>query len=256
MQDKLGSTFTQQAQLYDEVRPHYPRLLFDDLAGCTRLTSQSSVLEVGSGTGQATEDLITITPRVTCIEPGQELFEILRGRFPQLSLHNQLFEDFSSDKVFDVIFSATAWHWINPDIGYRKAHELLQGSGYLVTARHFHHERTPDAFHIRANQIYEAIQRKPSRKIETGLHPGIDKEVALLNNQLFRLVKHAEYPWEQILSIDEYINLRNTYYEIISLTPEDRAEFERQVRELASREFAGRLTINYTTTLNIAQKIS
>jgi SAM-dependent methyltransferase len=32
---------------------------------------------------------------------------------------------------FDLVFAATAWHWVAPEIGYRRARELLRPGGHL-----------------------------------------------------------------------------------------------------------------------------
>jgi len=52
--EALAATFDEDAELYDRVRPGCPERLFADLAGHVEL---GRVLEVGSGTGQATGDL-------------------------------------------------------------------------------------------------------------------------------------------------------------------------------------------------------
>lgn len=49
----LGRVFDEVPELYDRVRPTYPDELFADLVAVTGLDEQSSVLEVGCGTGQA-----------------------------------------------------------------------------------------------------------------------------------------------------------------------------------------------------------
>ena len=48
------TTFDQVPELYDRARPGYPPELFDDLELVAGLTPDSSVLEIGAGTGQAT----------------------------------------------------------------------------------------------------------------------------------------------------------------------------------------------------------
>jgi tRNA G46 methylase TrmB len=45
--------FNEVPELYDRVRPAYPDGLFADLVAITGMDRQSSVLEVGCGTGQA-----------------------------------------------------------------------------------------------------------------------------------------------------------------------------------------------------------
>jgi hypothetical protein len=53
----LGRVFNEVPELYDRVRPAYPDELFADLVAITGMDRRSPVLEVGSGTGQATRSL-------------------------------------------------------------------------------------------------------------------------------------------------------------------------------------------------------
>jgi hypothetical protein len=45
------------------------------------------------------------------------------------------FEDWSlpGDVSFDLVFAASAWHWIDPNIGYRKAARSPVGGGRSST---------------------------------------------------------------------------------------------------------------------------
>lgn len=55
----LARTFDTAAELYERARPGYPNQLFVDLAMSTGLrTPGARVLEVGTGTGQATRGLL------------------------------------------------------------------------------------------------------------------------------------------------------------------------------------------------------
>jgi hypothetical protein len=47
---RLASTFDEVADLYDRVRPRYPRALFDDLFTAAKLRAGDRVLEIGAGT--------------------------------------------------------------------------------------------------------------------------------------------------------------------------------------------------------------
>ncbi len=72
MSDKR-TTFNEVAELYDKVRPHYPELLFQELASLARLPASARILEIGAGTGIATEPLLQKGYQVIALEPGEEL---------------------------------------------------------------------------------------------------------------------------------------------------------------------------------------
>jgi hypothetical protein len=54
---RLRETFDAAAERYDRARPGYPAAMFDDLADLAGVGPGCRVLEIGSGTGQATAPL-------------------------------------------------------------------------------------------------------------------------------------------------------------------------------------------------------
>ena len=115
--EALAATFDEDAELYDRVRPGYPERLFADLAGHVEL---GRVLEIGSGTGQATGDLSRRSARVAAVEPGRALFDVARRRLadlPNVEHVNASFEELAVEPgSFDVVASFTAWHWLDPGV--------------------------------------------------------------------------------------------------------------------------------------------
>jgi SAM-dependent methyltransferase len=128
----LGRVFNEVPALYDRVRPGYPDELFADLAAVTDLTERSSVLEVGCGTGQATRSLVKLGCSLTAIEPGEEMASIARRR-TDIDVETSRFEDWADrGRRFDVLVAAASWHWVDPVIGWRRAHEVLRPGGWMA----------------------------------------------------------------------------------------------------------------------------
>ena len=50
-------TFGEVSDLYGAARPNYPDLLFDDVVEAGNITTADTILEIGCGTGQATQIL-------------------------------------------------------------------------------------------------------------------------------------------------------------------------------------------------------
>jgi SAM-dependent methyltransferase len=132
----LGRVFNQVPELYDRVRPTYPDELFADLVSITGLDDQSSVLEVGCGTGQATRSLAQFGCVVTAVELGADMAALARQRiatFPNVEIETSSFEDWDDrGRRFDVLVSASAWHWVDPSIGWRRAREVLRPGGWMA----------------------------------------------------------------------------------------------------------------------------
>jgi SAM-dependent methyltransferase len=132
----LGRVFNEVPELYDRVRPRYPDELFADLVTVTRMGDRSSVLEVGCGTGQATRSLAALACSVTAVEPGPELAALARHRlatFGNVTVETSTFEDWDDrGRRFDVLVAASAWHWVDPAIGWPRAHDVLNPRGWMA----------------------------------------------------------------------------------------------------------------------------
>ncbi|HTI21076.1 MAG TPA: methyltransferase domain-containing protein [Kutzneria sp.] len=132
----LGRVFNEVPELYDRVRPGYPDELFADLADVTGLTERSAVLEVGCGTGQATRSLAALGCSVTAIEPGEEMAALARRR-TTVDVETSRFEEWADrGRRFDVLVAASSWHWVDPTIGWRRAHEVLRPGGWMALLGH------------------------------------------------------------------------------------------------------------------------
>lgn len=132
----LGRVFDEVPELYDRVRPGYPDELFADLVGVTDMDEGSSVLEVGCGTGQATRSLAAFGCPVTAVEPGAGMAALARRRiaaFRNVGVETSTFEEWDDrGRRFDVLVAASSWHWVDPSIGWRRAHELLRPGGWMA----------------------------------------------------------------------------------------------------------------------------
>ena len=251
---KRALSFQKTAQLYDKVRPGYPSSWIADLQKITKFNNRSKILEVGSGTGIATADLVKVTEDITCLDPGKEMLEVAKAKFPELRFVHSTFEKFKSDELFDMIISAMAWHWVEPKVGYKKASDLLNRSGFLAIIRYYHIDDDPKSFHNQAQYIYEKYNKDTTTKRNEEQLKRIRLDAEALDNEYFRLVKKIEYEWQQKYSIDEYLALRNTYSDHLTMPPALREKMEQELREFAQKEFGGSLIKKYTTVLFVAQK--
>ena len=73
----------------DQFRPRYSPELFEYLIGCTQLGPEKKVLEIGPGTGQATEPILETGCDYNAIELGEHLYAKMResmiGTLPSIS---------------------------------------------------------------------------------------------------------------------------------------------------------------------------
>ena len=70
-------TFNEDPELYERMRPKYPKKLINDRIEKIPLSKDKEILEIGSGAGQITCPLAEKGFTITCIELGKELAEFL-----------------------------------------------------------------------------------------------------------------------------------------------------------------------------------
>jgi SAM-dependent methyltransferase len=135
------------ADEYDRTRPMYPDALVDRACEVAGLGSGDPVLEIGCGTGQLTRSLVARGLRVTAVEPGENLIRLAgqnlagtgTGTGPgSVEFVNARFEDAALPSGhFRAAFSASALHWVDPAVGWRKIAGVLTAGGTLALLSYF-----------------------------------------------------------------------------------------------------------------------
>jgi SAM-dependent methyltransferase len=140
LERSYGKVFDQVAEEYDRHRPTYPDVLLDHVCEVAALGAGDRVLEIGCGTGQLTRGLLARGLRVSALEPGERLIALARqnlGDIGDVEFVNARLEDaLLPPECFRAVFSASAMHWIDPDIGWRKAAEALVPGGTLALVQY------------------------------------------------------------------------------------------------------------------------
>ena len=131
-----GEVFDAIAEAYDARRSGYPREIVAAAIELAGLGIGSRVVEVGCGTGKLTEELVAYGLRVDAVDPGGNMIELARRRVKEsdrVRFHIGRFEEVSlPEKLFDAVFSAAAFHWIDPKLGWAKAAALLRSGGTVA----------------------------------------------------------------------------------------------------------------------------
>jgi SAM-dependent methyltransferase len=98
-----------------------------------------SILEVGAGTGLASELFAPLCVPMTCVEPDPAMAAVLAGKlaaFPHVRVVAGRFEDHRPDAPVDLLFSAQAWHWVDPDSRASLAFAALREGGTFALFGH------------------------------------------------------------------------------------------------------------------------
>jgi SAM-dependent methyltransferase len=261
-------SFDAAARLYDRFRPGYPEPLFDDLVQLSGVPKGGRILEIGPGTGQATLPLARRGFSILGLEMGASMARLcrknLRG-FPNVVIQNVAFEDWTGDtsatrrsvdvspsEAFDIVFAATAFHWVSSKAAFIRCAKALKPHGSLALCWNF--ADIPDKtgtvpsqgpvripgtvpalsdpqFYNDLRAIYHTIA--PGMRLSMPHEPRIERQrKKIVSSGLFGPVTVLRYPWQSEYTADRYIGLLKTMSDHAILAPKVRRDIFRAIRKL------------------------
>lgn len=118
------------ADQYERTRPSYPAEL---IAWLSR-DGPGAAVDVGCGTGRVAVLLAAAGWKVIGIEPDERMAAIARSRGVVVIVST--FEQWRAPRRdLDLVTAGTAWHWVDPAIGYDRAAAALRPGGTLSIFR-------------------------------------------------------------------------------------------------------------------------
>lgn len=255
----MSNVFNQVAALYDEARPGYPDQLIEGVVSLSAIPPGGSILEIGCGTGQATQPFARKGYSMLCLEPGDALARIAARNcflYPHVEIQQITFEDWQPLRsAFDLVLSAQAFDWIPPEIGYLKAASVLKDSGSL--ALFWNHtpevnmpfrQAVEEVFHTNAPQLMAYLPGKES------LEDWVDqKKEQIETSGQFGNVTVKAYPWSEKYTTERYIKLLKTFSVISTLEESNRQQLLADLRDTAN-SFGGEVDSPHLSILFIAKK--
>ena len=261
--ERLRQTFGTVAGLYDRARPTYPAELFDGLVELTGLGPGARILEIGSGTGQATRALAERGFRVTCVELGSDLAAVARRNLAdldQVEVVNANFEEWEpSEPGFDAVAAFSSFHWIDPEVRYRKCAEILVPHGKLIIVGAIHVQPSDgDPFFVDVQRDYEAVLPDDPGTQAAVDGPPKPETVADLRDEIegsgfFRLVGSPRYVWDVTYTAESYLELLSTNSGHIALDAARRDDLLARIRRRIESRSGGRVRKSYLSILNVAE---
>jgi len=262
MEDRetLRRTFESAAQLYHQARPDYPDALYDELVTLAGLRPGDRLLEIGCATGKATIPLAGRGFRLTCVELGADLANVARANlapFPGAQIVTANFETWQpAEAGFDLVFAATAWHWIDPTLKYRRACELLRPGGHLAfwTATH--------AFPAGGDPFFHEIQ-PVYEEIGEGMPPGQgypepgqlpDEGAEVLASGFFEDLQVRQFDWEIRYDAEGYIRVLDTFSGHIAMADWQRDRLYAEIRRRLAERPDGQLRRHWGAVLHVARR--
>ncbi len=252
--DRAGA-FDGVAGNYSRNRPGYPdplgrRIL--DLSGLSSV-SHADLLEIGVGPGQATRLFLGRGFRILGIDPGDHMLMAARealGDSPDLVLERGTFEEWDPrGRKFDLVFSGSAFHWVDPVLGYPKAATLLKSGGSIALFWNMF----PDPEEEIWEKIGAAYSRHAPDIAETRFahkHSGTveERRAQIKESGVFEEPTVHTFPWSIRLSAPAYLDLLMTYSDHIIMPETRRGPLFDEIRSIIG-ENGGTIDRPYETVL-------
>lgn len=258
----LGWTFDTVADTYAKLRPGYVDALYQDVFAYCPLDASSRAVEVGIGGGQATEPILKTGCGVTAVEPGEHFCALCKEKFaayPGIDVITGRFEDVAFPEYScDLVYSASAFHWVPEDIGYRKVYAMLKSGGAFARfANHPWRDKGNPALAAALDAAYAQYYHTYYHSVPR-LEDEYTEEQALRRAEIavkcgFTDIRHRLYRRTRVFTAAEYVQMLGTYSDHISLPDEVRLPFFRAVAD-AINAHGGTITIYDTIDLQLARK--
>lgn len=246
---KVFDTIPEQ---FDKYRPRYSAELFADLIEYAEIGPGKSVLELGPGTGQATDPILNTGCCYNAIELGENLYAKMLEKYGHCQNFAIINDDFIThdfgEQRFNMIYSAATIQWIPEDIAFSKTFELLKPGGVLAMMLTKGDYKTPNP------ELYDKIQRVYSQyfKPETEYNHGSFKYTNATNYGYVDF-ERREYYGKREFTADEYVAFCGTHCDHIVIPEPYRSKFFDGLRKTVY-EAGNKVVFNDTFILFLAKK--
>lgn len=258
----LRKSFDIDATNYEKWRPRYCNELFKDIIEHSQLNPEKECLEIGCGTGQATEPILKTGSSVLAIELGENFTNFTRNKFrayKNFKIENADFEKFDlKSNRFDLVFSGTAFHWIPEEIGYPKVYNALKSGGTLSL---FWNKPGPKSFddplHLKIQEVYQKYfgleSIKKAKHERENSQERYTKILSTIEKYGFVEVECRLYKQIREFTADEYVSLLCTYSDNIVLPEPVKSQFLTGIHDVIY-DFNNNIKIYDTIDLYLARK--
>ncbi len=253
----LETTFNAVYSEYDKWRPTYIAELYRDIFTYKQIDRSSHILEIGIGTGQATLPFLERGCSLTAIELGDKLAKYVKQKFSNyknFTVINSAFQDFECPpNSFDIIFSASAFHWIPEETGYTKVYEMLKSGGVFARfANHPYKDKEREEIHVAMQKIYAIYMPGVSGGTEYSEEDAKNR-ADISKKYGFVDVNYMLYHRTRTFNAKEYISLLGTYSDHIAIEEQKRLKFFAEIQKVIE-DLGNKITMYDTIDLQLARK--
>lgn len=236
------------AQDYASYRSGYSNELYDFIAQFG-LRRGATILDVGCGTGIASEPFVMNGFPVTGVDQSEAMLAAAAQRLPSATFVKGEAEalPFPNER-FDVVISAQTFHWLDRARALTEAYRVLRHGGMI--AIWWKHLMTSDAVKATRDEVFRSLGKEPVNGALTG---GFKEFYASqFTQQTLRVV-----PWRVATPLEEYMGYERSRCSVRKALGAQAEEYFRRL-EASLRERAGgdnpTLSLAYVQYLYMAKK--
>ena len=256
-----ATVFGEVADLYDKARAGYADQIVDGvLAFAGGSPHDIRAVEVGAGTAKATVAFAARGVGILALEPDPAMAAVAARNcapFPRVRIEVRTFEEWRPDaQRFELLFSAQAWHWVDPEVRWTKAASVLVPGGTVAI---FWHRTDWRGEELRAE--LEAVYRRlnPELFAKDPSFPGLtprsgedDLRAEMTATGLFTDPVVHTRPWSASFTADAFVDLLSTQSDHRLVDDHSRSTLFDALRELVAAA-GGRVTVPHATALVLAR---
>ncbi len=251
-QEEFRRVFDTIPDQFDRYRPRYSEELFAFLNDRANIGPGKSVLEIGPGTGQATEPVLRTGCEYHAIELGEHLYGKMKEKYGQLPNFDIVNDDFIThdfgDLRFDMIYSAATIQWIPQETAFTKCYDLLKPGGTLAMML------TSSEYRSNDETLYEKIQALYDKYYKPEIPYARGKfNYTAAPEYGYSQVERYDFKGQRTLTAEEYVRFTGTHCDHIVIPEPLRNEFFEGLKN-AVLEAGDRIVFNDTYILYIARK--
>ncbi|NET30554.1 MAG: class I SAM-dependent methyltransferase [Cyanothece sp. SIO1E1] len=251
--------YSPAAAAYNQVRPHYPPNLIQQVVEATQLSTAAKILEIGCGPATATVALAQFGFSMVCLEPNPDFYQLAQQNcqpYPQVKIQNISFEEWPLEvEQFDAVLAASSFHWIPATIGYAKAANALRENGHLILLWNKQLQPSYEVYQS-LSEIYQAHAPLLDRYEDKETQAKILQELGqiILDSGQFKDLVAGHVVSEVTYTVDEYLMLLQTYSPYLELDHKCQNALFAGLRDRIERDFGGKLQLFYISAFHMAQK--
>ena len=224
---------------YDRFRPGYPDELFDEIEARLALPPRPLTVDLGAGTGRASLAMAARGWRVTAVEPGAGMLDLLRARATAEGLlvattHAPAEKTGLDPDSADLVTAAQAFHWFDKERALTEIARILRpGSGVAL----FWNVR--DSERSRFLTEYATLLARHAKGGDAGRYEASGRDetrAAFAGSTAFEPVEQITLRHEVTMTAGEFMGMVFTAsYVRAALTPEQQASLRADLAALLER---------------------